>query len=121
MENTERMRVATRIHYALLRYMGSGIEVDSMLARADYAREVLYVCEGSGDAVLQQLGRLYRDAIATPTAAVPAAPQDTPWSGNTSGFGFTRPGDEDDGVHSRPTQPRGFSLARWWRRHDARR
>ena len=40
MDPTSRLRIATRIHYALLRHLGTGIDVGYMLKREDYAREV---------------------------------------------------------------------------------
>jgi hypothetical protein len=100
MDNS-RLRIATRIHYLLARYLGDGIDVGAMLKREDYAREVLFVCDASDDAELQALARQYREAPAIdaslavrPTGAPAAgrpAPQDTAWAQDTSGFGVSRP------------------------------
>jgi hypothetical protein len=51
--------IASRIHHALLRYLGEGIDVGAMLANDDSAREVLYFCAGCGDEELNALGRQF--------------------------------------------------------------
>ena len=69
-----------------------------MKAEGD-VREAIWVCEASGDAELATMARQLRlandeeSAQAAPavTAPVAATPQETPWSGNTSGFGVSRP------------------------------
>jgi len=68
--------IASRIHHALLRYLGEGIDVGAMLASDDYAREVLYVCAGCGDEELNALGRQFEllQAAAASAAAASAAP-----------------------------------------------
>ncbi len=92
-----RLRIATRIHFALLRYLGEGIDVAAMLKRPNEAREVLWVCQGSGDAELMALARQYDRAVALEQApdgqsfAAGHAPQDTTWSTDTSGFGLSQP------------------------------
>ena len=64
-----RLRIATRIHFALRRHLGEGVDVAMMLKNEDYAREALWVCEALGDADLATLVRQYRgDAV--PAAAV---------------------------------------------------
>jgi hypothetical protein len=69
MDPTSRLRIATRIHFLLLRQMGAGIDVGYMLRRNDYAREVLFVCEGSGDAELASLARRFERASREEAAA----------------------------------------------------
>ena len=56
----EQLLLATRIHHALMRYLGSGVDVGRMVGSDDYAREVLYVCEGCGDAELKALGEQFK-------------------------------------------------------------
>lgn len=53
--NNARLRIATRIHYALRRWLGQGIDVERMLLRPAYAKEVLHVCHGCGDIELRAL------------------------------------------------------------------
>jgi hypothetical protein len=55
-----RLRIATRIHFALRRHLGEGVDVAMMLKNEDYAREALWVCEALGDADLATLARQYR-------------------------------------------------------------
>jgi hypothetical protein len=78
MDATARMHLATRIHYALLRYLGTGIEANRMLADASYAREVLYVCEGSRDETLQDLARQFAAASAPRQAKRQSPSRETP-------------------------------------------
>ena len=75
--NTQ-LLLATRIHHALLRHLGSGIDVGSMLAREGYAREVLYVCEGCGDAELKALGEQFKRLRGSVPAARVAPPEPSP-------------------------------------------
>jgi len=96
MDPTARLRIATRIHYALLREMGAGIDVGYMLKNDDYAREVLCVCEGCGGEELAGLARRFEcatvaDAAATRPAALDTmpAPLDSRWAA-VSGFDFGR-------------------------------
>ena len=72
--NTQ-LLLATRIHHALLRHLGSGIDVGAMMVREGYAREVLYVCEGCGDAELKSLGEQFK-RLRGPTPRVVAT---EPW------------------------------------------
>ena len=73
MDPKARMHLATRMHYALLRYLGTGIEANRMIGDASYAREVLFVCEGSKDEVLQELGRQFAATMRPPGTARPAS------------------------------------------------
>ncbi len=110
MDPTIRLRLATRIHFALRRNYGEDVEVSTLLRGLPEAREALWVCAASGDAELVSLARQFAEATtaearaeakaaAAPQAAVTAAPQDTVWSQDTSGFGLTRPpAQADDGA-----------------------
>ncbi len=97
MDPTARLRIATRIHYALLRELGAGIDVAYMLKSDDYAREVLCVCDGCGDDELVALARRFEHAGAEEQMATRPAPLDTApapfsatgWSA-VSGFDFGR-------------------------------
>lgn len=94
MNANTRLRIATRIHFALMRHLGEGIDVGTMLKQAAEAREVLWVCDASGDAELMALAHQYRRAAALEQEVVKAgghAPHETPWSRDTSGFGLTQP------------------------------
>ncbi len=57
MDATLRFRLATRIHFALLRHFGEDVQVNSLLKGEGEAREALWVCEASGDAELAGLAR----------------------------------------------------------------
>jgi hypothetical protein len=57
-----RFRIATRIHHALIRELGEGIDVVMMLGREPYAREVLHVCNACGSRELVRLARHFRAA-----------------------------------------------------------
>jgi hypothetical protein len=105
--NTQ-LLLATRIHHALLRHLGSGIDVGAMLAREGYAREVLYVCEGCGDAELKALGEQFR-RLRGP--APPPVPPEPPLEAMDSAF------DEDDDtpLPARPPASRWSRLRRWMR------
>ena len=107
MDNS-RLRIATRIHYLLARYLGDGIDVSAMLKRDDYAREVLFVCAAADDAELRALAQAYRAAPAIdaslalrPSGAAPTARHDVA----TSGFGAL----------SRPAPLASRAEARWYK------
>jgi len=88
-----RLRIATRIHFALLRHLGEGVDVATMLKQKNQAREVLWVCEASGDPELVALGRQYQRAVALEEesrATAGHAQQETPWAADTSGFGMSQ-------------------------------
>lgn len=57
MDPTLRFRLATRIHFALLRHFGEDVQVNSLLRGEGEAREALWVCESSGDPELAALAR----------------------------------------------------------------
>jgi hypothetical protein len=119
MDPTSRLRIATRIHYALMRQLGSGIDVGHMLKREDYAREVLYVCEGSGDPELMSLARKFALASIEATLAdsrpsvfaTAPAPLDSTWSAPSTSFGATGLGEL--GGPSDKTPSRWLNPSRW--------
>jgi hypothetical protein len=106
------LRIATRIHFGLKQWLGEGIDVEVMLRQPDEAREILFVCQASGNAELQSLARQWAEArgelkkpsrprstserslpktTAKPAAPRAAAKQDLAWARDTSGFGITQP------------------------------
>jgi len=92
------LRIAARIHYALKGLLGEGIDVAAMLNDPAEAREVLYVCQASGNAELVTLANQFFVAsevarLADSQSLSKPAPQDAAWSRDTSGFGFSEPGD----------------------------
>jgi hypothetical protein len=120
MDPTSRLRIATRIHFALLRHMGAGIDVGYMLKRADYAREVLYVCEGSGDAELFALMRKFEHASLEEQAATRpvkldtvTAPLESGWPGTTTSFGASTFADTD-AERAKPAPSRGLTSSHWF-------
>jgi len=58
-----RLQLATRIHYALLRELGHGIEVGRLLKHPLYGRDVLLVCDACDGNDLQRLARAFRGAM----------------------------------------------------------
>ena len=91
-----RFRLATRIHFALLRQYGEDVEVGSLLKGSPEAREALWVCEASEDRELVEFAAEFKrlaKTSAAPAKPVPVAdaPQDAAWARNTSGFGATLP------------------------------
>jgi len=73
-----RLQLATRIHYALLREIGLGIDVGRLLKHPLYARDVLLVCDACTGHDLRRLATAFRGA-STPAAAAGG-------SGGSSGF-----------------------------------
>ena len=114
----ERLLLATRIHFGLMRHLGEGIDVARMLNHESEAREVLWAVEALGDAELQSLGRQFAQAAHVPVAPVQGmqatpgrAAQDDAWAAGTSGFGVSRPADLAE-----PAPAQGwFKPARWLR------
>ena len=112
MSSPAQLRIAARIHYALKGMLGEGIDVAAMLNDPSEAREILYVCQASGNAelvalanqffVASEVARLADASSLSKPKAKPAkahaAPQDAAWGQDTSGFGISEPGDL-------PTQP----------------
>ncbi|CAN5807555.1 hypothetical protein BH09PSE5_BH09PSE5_18470 [soil metagenome] len=56
MERHSLLQIATRIHYALLREIGTGIDIGAMLRQQGYAREVIYLCRACSDPEIRALG-----------------------------------------------------------------
>lgn len=83
--STHRLRIATRIHYGLLKHLGEGIDLPTMLDHDDYALDVLQVCRASGDTELQ---RLAEDYLAASRQRPGHAPHAAALSADTSGFGL---------------------------------
>ena len=129
MDANNRLRIATRIHFALMRHLGADlVDVGLMLKSESQAREVLWVCDASGDAELMSLARRFRRAGSAEAAAAQAkaaagaghAAQETPWARDTSGFGLTQPPDVVDtgsqGTKSNTVSPSWFKPVSWLRR-----
>jgi hypothetical protein len=95
------LRLATRIHFALLRQYGANVEIGALIKGGGDAREALWVCEASGNtelaAMARELKKGQQAARASAAARSAAAPQDNAWSGDTSGFGVSRPNELDPG------------------------
>jgi hypothetical protein len=93
-----RLHIAAKIHFFLMRELGHGIDVGSMLNQPRYARDVLLVCEACRGTPLADLAQQYRAAEAAEHAeAARHAPgghaeASLDWAAHTSGFGVTRPG-----------------------------
>ena len=58
-----RLQLATRIHYALRRETGIGIDVGRLLKQPLYARDVLLVCDACSGHDLPRLARAFRGAM----------------------------------------------------------
>ena len=102
-----RLQIATRIHYVMLREIGQGIDIERMLKDARYERDVLLVCDACPETDLLALAQQYRRSLpevgglATAQAKPRSreaghAPQPTEWARDTSGFGITRPHPDSD-------------------------
>jgi len=83
--SNRRLQLATRIHYALLRELGQGIDVGRLLKHPLYARDVLLVCDACEGHDLRRLATAFRGAstLDAATGAAGGASQfDTsqPWS-----------------------------------------
>jgi len=90
-----RLQIATRLHFVLLRELGQGIDVGKMLKRDVYARDVLLVCDAHGDPELSRLAQAFRgatDDAGQPTAST-LAWRESQFAGadSSSGFGASRP------------------------------
>jgi hypothetical protein len=59
-----RRQLAHRIHLALMRELGQGIDVRQMLGSTLYARDVLLVCRAYPGTELRRLGEQFRQATA---------------------------------------------------------
>ncbi len=90
MESSTRLRLATRIHFALLRHYGQKVEIGDLMKAEGEVREAIWVCEASGDAELATMARQLRQANDSGDVSG-RVPQETTWSSDTSGFGVSRP------------------------------
>ena len=61
--SNRRLQLATRIHYALLRELGQGVEVGRLLKQPLYARDVLLVCDACEGNDLPRLAKAFRGAM----------------------------------------------------------
>ena len=120
MDANTRLRIATRIHFLLLRHLGEGVDVATMLKNDKEAREVLWVCEGSGDNELMTLAGQYRRAGMRASAGG-HAPQDTDWANNTSGFGVSQPPEitETPGKRATTVSSGWLNSVSWLRRSSS--
>ncbi len=122
-----RFRLATRVHFALLRKYGEDVDVGSLLKGSPEAREALWVCEASDDRELVELAaelKRLAKAAARPAKTVQVAnapPQDAAWARNTSGFGATLPLDLDTLHHAPNHAPAARALLKpsTWLRKSA--
>ena len=80
-----RLRLATRIHFALRRRYGEDVPVLDLLAGTGQAQDALWVCEASDDADLRTLAARFRS---TTPGATQSMPLDSTWGAST-GFGVT--------------------------------
>ena len=86
-----RQQLAHRLHAALMRELGQGIDVKQMLGSVLYARDVLLVCQAYPGSELQQLGQQFR--LAEVEAPWPeASARFGAWRRDRSGFGVSKPG-----------------------------
>ena len=129
MDPTNRLRIATRIHFALLRHYNEDVAIGSLLKDARVAQETLWVCEASGHEELITLGKQFETAarqearaleLRRREAALGATPQDMAWAKDTSGFGLSRMPE----AAAQPSAP--VEASRWlkpssWLRRDASR
>lgn len=114
MSTPAQLRIAARIHFILKHDLGEGIDVAAMLSDPREEREVLFVCQASGNAELVSLARQYVTAgkLARPTRE--DAPQDASWARNTSGFGMAQP------VELPAPEERSWRSATQWLRRSGR-
>jgi hypothetical protein len=113
-----RLRLATRIHFALLRQFSENVAVNALLKGDADAREALWVCDASDDAELVSLARQFRAAAGAEANAAPVpkatVPQEMAWAQDTSGFGVSRPLELADAALDTP--PGWMHPSRWLRR-----
>ncbi|MBS0444763.1 MAG: hypothetical protein JSR59_02325 [Proteobacteria bacterium] len=128
MDQNSRLLLATRIHFALLRHFNEDVDVRSLLKDGSAAEEALWVCEASGHpelvALADQFRLASRDEARAQKAALPpasAAPQDAPWSHDTSGFGLSHPPDDGGDAHGSPTITSAWPSPMSWLRRSVTR
>ena len=134
MDPTIRLRIATRIHFALLRHYGEHVDVAGLLRGDADAREALWVCEASGHAELVSLAQQFntaneadarrarRASRSRPAVSLAerSAPQDAAWAQDTSGFGVSRSAEPASAVPRAPAATGWLSPARGLRRAAGR-
>lgn len=126
-----RLQLATRIHFALLRTLGEGVDVSRMLRQRAYADEVIEICRSLIDPRLMDLADRFDDQTAAEDARAhmahaalearaalaqiprrnPTAAQPMGWTAVTSGFGVTRAMAD---LALEPTPPRERHSASGW-------
>ena len=111
MDPTTRLRIATRIHFALLRHFGEDVGIQALLDGDANAREALWVCEACGDAELVMLARQFNHAqaldLAMRTRSEKLRPDhparrlaaETDWAQSTASFALSRPAELGEGAH----------------------
>jgi hypothetical protein len=102
MDSNARLRLATRLHFAVLRHLGDSVDVDDILHRPAQTRELLWVCEASGDDELMALAAQFRDMMAAPAPRDEAPAVDEAWARDSSGFGPSRPPGLPDRLSPKP-------------------
>lgn len=128
MDPTTRLRIATRIHFALLRHYAEDVAVSTLLEGEAGAREALWVCEASGLDELVALARQFDTATRQEARAARLrrqqvqreahTPQELAWSRDTSGFGVSRPPELADAPA--PASSHWLKPSTWLRRSAAR-
>jgi len=138
LDPTIRLRIATRIHFALLRHYGVDVAVSALLKGEGEAREAAWVCQASGIDELVTLTKQFETAtrqearaarlrsqqarVEASTAALRGAtPQDLAWSRDTSGFGVSRsPAMQDMPAHKSSSGSSSWlKPSNWLRRGNA--
>ena len=134
MDPTNRLRIATRIHFALLRHYGEDVAVSTLLKGGGDAREALWVCEASENNELMTLAQQFEaaakeaarsarvgaraEARAAAMAPRGAVPQEMAWAQDTSGFGLSRQSEFGDAPAAKPAS--WLSPSRWLRGTNGR-
>ena len=72
MDPNSRLRLATRLHFALLRHFNEDVDIRALLKDGGEAREALWVCEASGNPELMALARDFRRADRADARPAPA-------------------------------------------------
>jgi hypothetical protein len=125
MDHHQRLQLANRIHLALMRELGQGIDLKQMLHSALYARDVLLVCQAYPGSELQLLGRQFAQATAQ-AERLATQPPSSRWQRDSSGFGLSKPARSqsfsdfdsflDSGHDVRHVQRRWLAPSTWFAR-----
>ena len=75
MDLNNKLRIATRIHFALLRHYSEDVPVSDLIKGEADAREALWVCEASGIDELVTLAQQFEAATAEEVLAIRNLPQ----------------------------------------------